>query len=554
MNEIYQLSSLEKVFLQYDKPEKELEKISALANERFSYQIAYTYVPDEPDPSIGCDLKITLDSPLKDFITLRTVENIPAEYVCHPWWKENDDNFLKTEGGLFPDLLKPLTNDYVEAGQQIMKSLWVTVEPDGKFPAGEYPISITFEAEKGGYSYTKTMMVEIIGACLPEQTMKFTQWFHTDCIASVYNVEIFSEKHWALIENFMKTATRNGINMILTPIFTPPLDTAVGAERPTVQLVGVVKDGEKYTFDFSLLKRWIETAHRSGIKYFEMAHLFSQWGVVATPKVVAEIGGEIKRIFGWDTPATCDAYKNFMDQFLPALVSFLKAEGVAENTVFHISDEPHGEEQRQNYINAKKMIRHHLEGFTIMDALNDVEFYKTGAVECPVPTTDGVERFLEVEVPERWVYYCCGTNIGLSNRLFAMPSWRNRVIGAQFYKYDLEGFLQWGYNFYYSHHSREVINPFLTTDAKCAFSAGDAFSVYPGPDGAWESLRIVVFHDALQDVRAMKLLESYIGKDAVVAIIDEVYGTDVNFRTCPKSGDPILALRERVNAEIKKHI
>ena len=554
MNKICQFSSLEKIFPFDALPEKELESISVLANESFSYQVTYTYVPDSHDGATGCDLEITLDSPLKDFVTLRTVENIPAEYVCHPWWKENDDNFLKKEGGLFPDLLKPLEKPYVESFQQIEKSIWVSVKLDGSVPAGNYPIHITFTNKKEDYTYTKTMQVEIVGASMPEQEMKVTRWFHCDCIASVYNVEIFSERHWELIEKFMKTAADNGINMILTPIFTPPLDTEVGTERPTVQLVGVEKKDEQYTFDFSLLKRWIDMAHRCGIRYFEMAHLFSQWGVEATPKIVATVDGEEKRIFGWDTPSTCDAYKNFMDQFLPQLTAFLRAEGVAENTVFHISDEPHGEEHRQNYINAKAMIRHHLEGFTIMDALNDVEFYKTGAVECPVPTTDGVEKFLEVAVPERWVYYCCGTNIGLSNQFFAMPSWRNRVIGAQFYKYGVEGFLQWGYNFYYSRLSREVINPFLTTDAKYAFPAGDAFSVYPGPDGPWESLRILVFYDALQDVRAMRLLESYIGKDAVIKLIDEAYGTDVDFHTCPKSADPILNLRERIHTEIKKHL
>ncbi len=45
----------------------------------------------------------------------------------------------------------------------------------------------------------------------------------------------------------------NGINMILTPLFTPPLDTKVGGERPTVQLVDVNMDGDKYTFNFDNL-------------------------------------------------------------------------------------------------------------------------------------------------------------------------------------------------------------------------------------------------------------------------------------------------------------
>lgn len=76
----------------------------------------------------------------------------------------------------------------------------------------------------------------------------------------------------------MQTAVDNGINMNLTPIFTPPLDTEIGSERPTVQLVGISKDESGYTFDFEKLKKWINMALECGIEYFEMAHLFSQWG------------------------------------------------------------------------------------------------------------------------------------------------------------------------------------------------------------------------------------------------------------------------------------
>ena len=58
----------------------------------------------------------------------------------------------------------------------------------------------------------------------------------------------------------MKNAADHGMNMILTPIFTPALDTAVGSERTTVQLLDVYKNGESYTFGFDRLIRWLNTA------------------------------------------------------------------------------------------------------------------------------------------------------------------------------------------------------------------------------------------------------------------------------------------------------
>lgn len=61
-----------------------------------------------------------------------------------------------------------------------------------------------------------------------------------------------------------------------------------------------------------------------------------------------------------------------------------------------------------------------------------------------------------------------------------MPSARNRILGALLYKYNAVGFLQWGYNFWYSQFSKHEIDPFTVTDAGKAFPSGDAFVVYPG--------------------------------------------------------------------------
>ena len=56
-------------------------------------------------------------------------------------------------------------------------------------------------------------------------------------------------------------------------------------------------------------------------------------------------------------------------------------------------------------------------------------------------------------------------------------------MGILAYVYDLTGFLQWGFNFYFSQYSRKLIDPFASTDSDGAFPAGDPFLVYPGRGG-----------------------------------------------------------------------
>ena len=132
-----------------------------------------------------------------------------------------------------------------------------------------------------------------------------------------------------------------------------------------------------------------------------------------------------------------------------------------------------------------------------------------------------------------------------------MPLWRTRSIGLQFYKFNIVGFLHWGYNFYNAALSRNSINPFVDTCAGHMFPAGDAFSVYPAEDGtAIESIRIISFYEALQDVRAFHLAETLCGRERVVEEIEALFGEEITFDKCAKSAAPLLKIRERINEMI----
>lgn len=91
----------------------------------------------------------------------------------------------------------------------------------------------------------KPFTLKVIDAVLPKQELLFTEWFHTDCIADYYKVPVFSEKHWELIESFMRMAAQGGVNLILTPVFTPPLDTEVGGERTNCTACRCYRNGKR---------------------------------------------------------------------------------------------------------------------------------------------------------------------------------------------------------------------------------------------------------------------------------------------------------------------
>ena len=140
----------------------------------------------------------------------------------------------------------------------------------------------------------------------------------------------------------------------------------------------------------------------------------------------------------------------------------------------------------------------------------------------------------------------------VANRFFCMPSARNRILGAQLYRYDLAGFLHWAFNFYFTQYSTRPLDPFVETDAGRAFPAGDAFLVYPGEDGPIDSIRGQVFREALQDQRALQLLEKLQGRDKTITLLEQHASAPITMKRYPRGKAWLLAMRQRCNRRIAK--
>jgi len=551
---IKQTNSLSKV-LSPNISYPEINDAKILAGEHFSYQIIITSPTKVDTRRI---LSIKLESEISDYIKLYAVKDVPVDL---PSISETDTDYITKTAALVPDLLIPLEdqNGYISTVMGLA-TIWVEVSLPEGYPAGKYGIDVNISEtlpnkDSNSISYnlldTAHFSLELLPLTLPKSELTVTQWFHVDCIASAHRVGIYSEEHWALIEKYIAAAAEIGISLLLTPVITPPLDTACGTSRPITQLVDVeLREGE-FVFEFSKLRRYIELAKKYGIYKFEISHFFSQWGCHYAPNVDVKVDGEIRRLFGWHVLASDPEYARFLKALIPALLSELDALGVKDGAYFHISDEP-SPEHVPDYMYASKLLKPLIGDCKVMDAISNLVFSKEGLIDCPVCATNHIEPFIEEKVPGLWAYYCCGQHTDVSNRFISMPSARTRVIGLQMYKFDIEGFLQWGFNFYNSQISLYEINPYITTSADGIYSSGDAFTVYPGKDGPYHSIRGLVFREALEDISLCRMLEERIGKDAVVKLIDEEAGLDLRFASYPKNEGFIPALTNKIKEMLIK--
>lgn len=541
-------SSQEKAFIE-DSIEKfpRIERLSALRGERFSVQLLY--VDEGPDYALDNRplAELTLGGTLAPFATVRDVRNVPVDRPIHP--ERHDDQYLRKTAGIYPDLLTPLRyGGRVVIGRDKLRALWIELEPHDL--VGEQTLTVTVSHKDVSESVSFT--ADILPVDMAEGMM-FTQWFYCDCLAAYYNVPAWSERHWEIVEAFAKSYVKRGRNMIYTPLLTPALNVLPPFERTPSQLVDVTVENGEYIFGFDKVDRWVDMCDRLGIEYFEISHFFDQHRAKHSAKVYATVDGEVKQIFTWDTLSEDAEYVRFLREMVSAFVAHMKARGDDKRCYYHISDEPNIE-YLDHYTNIKNSIADIVKDYPIMDALSDYEFYKTGALDTPVPVTMRIMPFIEAGVPGLWTYYACNELVKYSNCYVAMPSWRTRSIGMQLYKYNLTGFLHWGFNYYNNRASGDAINPYLDLGGEDWVPAGDTFIVYPGGDGTpLESIRAITMDEAMQDVRAMRTAERYTSHEEVVRVMEEALGAPIEFDRCALSADEMLRVREAVNELIRRH-
>ncbi len=560
------ISSCHKIFpdtIPADYPPLETEFCGFLRGEAFSVQLAMRGCGTTCHPvSVAVECALPVSVYKIGYVTLTSAAN-----------PNHEGGYARSAAGVYPDILRkrpavPTVVRYPDAWngnlyceEAVRETLnlsadstlgvYITLNENGGMPdAGVYPVTVTVTSLIDcTVLYTETVSVTVIDAVMPRMPAYYTNWFHCDCLADIYGVEVYSERFWEIFDSFVSNAAKHRMNTLLLPAFTPPLDIPIGSQRKNVQLVGItVDDDGGYHFDFERMRRYVRAARACGITCFEHCHLFSQWGAEHAPLIYADVNGREALIFGWETDAAGDAYRTFLASYLQAFTAFAREEDIWEQMVFHISDEPVAAHE-EHYRAAADGVRPYLAGCVIADALSDYRFYETGLVTTPVAALNHVDAFAG-RCDDLWVYYTGGPYMkNCSNRLISNTNARTRVLGVQMYVLGAKGFLHWGYNYYYDRMSQGLFDP---TADPCAYKQmpGSTYLVYPGREGdALPSIREKAMAEAFCDLGALRLLESRIGRTAVLALCESVLGVSVTAEWIPADRE-LEVLRAAVNHAI----
>jgi len=489
--DIWLESSLNKVFPQSPVLKNDMMSLLAARNSKISFQVAF-HNQMKDQTQINC----SVDGG-DIHAQVRYVGLVPFQHFNTDINKEEIDG-IGYLPGMLPEPLYPVSK--ADATPYSSRSFWITLTVPADISPGQHNCKVQLTWTEGKEKKAKQLLVRVNVAKLvikPRRDFHVTHWWRGEATAIYYKTDLYSERWWQLTRAEMKDLIEHGNDVaFIQNLF----ELRAVFKKPCQMLIINEPSPGKYSFDWTNIKRFVAMCRELGYKKFEWAHLWLYWGVQDAMHVYTkQADGTYKMLWDEHLKATDPVYINFLKQYLPELHRFLIQEKLLENSYFHLSDEPWSE-HIENYKIARNILHELAPWMKVMDALSDVRYGREKLTDIPVPIISSAADYAKESIPH-WVYYCTGPRGPWLNRFYDTPLAKIRMSGFLFYKLKAQGFLHWGYNFWYKLDREEFNDPYTDGSATAypGIAEGDPFVVYPGPDGPYDSIRWEVFAESLQD-------------------------------------------------------
>ncbi len=480
---IWVLDSLFKVFPTTLPPENTNNTIqlSCAANEWESSQIAIrSEMPIQELRVQAGELKNEKSNKVLPAQNIRCnfIGFIPIE---HNTRQTPGDEIICEAPAKVPDVLLP--DESLSLPANHTQPVWITIHVPKNTPPGMYKGEVIIQADETH----KTIPIElnIYDFELPEaRHLLVTNWFNANNIAEAHEKELYSDEFFNVLEAYAHNMAEHRENVFLV--------------SPRTINVFREKDGN-LTYDYSTFDRFVETFLNAGVKdRIEISHVahHGEGGWSSKEIMLSEISAKDRE--------TGKSIKLPPEEGLGPLLSDLQThlteKGWLSRSMIHVCDEPAAHNIDQ-WHKASEFVHHYAPLIKRIDAIETIYFHN--ALEIWVPKLNHLRNWYpwfknaQQEGYEMWYYICLHPRGPFLNRFLDYPLYQTRLLHWLNYRYELDGYLHWGWNFWRD-------DPFGPPAKR--LPPGDTHIIYPGDNGPLNSIRWETQRDSIEDYEYLWLL------------------------------------------------
>lgn len=415
-----------------------------------------------------------------------TLDNVNAFFVQYVLTDHLGD--LKSGCGIPEGLDTSLRADMIDSQLSIpfnveeknSQPIWLSINIPSDAKAGTYMGKLTISGDN--YEQTLPFTVEVLNHNLPKPkdwTFHLDLWQNPYSVARIYDVEPWSEEHFAAMKPYMEMLANAGQKVITTTLIYDPWN------GQTYDIYGsMVKWTKKrngtWEYDFSTFDKWVNFMMDLGIDKYINTYSMIPWNLKFY--YFDEAANEEKVLIA--DPGSKE-YKEHWQPMLTEFAAHLKNKGWFDKTTIAMDERP--EEHMQAVI---KIIKAADPNFKISMAGLYHEDLQNDLIDYSIASHQTISEETLQERKDRGFnttfYTCCAE--AYPNTFTSSPYAESAWLGWHAINKGYDGYLRWAYNCW---------NEEPTVDSRFrSWSAGDTYLVYPG---VRSSVRFERLREGIQD-------------------------------------------------------
>jgi hypothetical protein len=394
---------------------------------------------------------------------------------------------------LSPDILDNIDKFDMESNST--RPVWLTFNLPLNAIAGTYKCNLYLYAEEIN-PLVFNLELEVLPFILPPASdwqFHLDLWQHPYAVARMYEVEVWSEEHWDLLQPLMRILANAGQKVITTTIIEKPWGNQAFDPYETMIEWKKNPDGT-WEYDYTIFDRWVEFMMKIGINRQINAYSLIPW---TSELVYFDKANEEKVIVRIETGSP--EYVEIWSPFLIDFKTHLEEKGWLNIT--NLAMDEIKVDQMQLMLSVIDEIAPEF-GLASADSEKAYKKYPDRIKDLTVTFANIIDKpDLEYRKSKGYLstfYVCCREPF--PNQFTFSPPVESTFIGWYSIANGFNGFLRWAY-------AHWVEDPLHDTRFR-KWPAGDTNFVYPGPRSSIRFERLV---EGIQDAEKIRILKNHFG-------------------------------------------